>query len=184
MSLKQRYVPQTRNSIELSSIVRHRVPLFGDAPRYGADPRLHYVYFVEGVCNEAPFGAVVLAPGHLSPRVDIYGPVRFERHEGNSVGIRAMIARPEQVETIDHPEIATPEQAAAFAEEMRARGREIYSGEKVLLDVPFRDKDKAKSLGARWSAEDRKWFVMARLVDLEDFAEWIPAPSPEHAPGM
>ena len=43
------------------------------------------------------------------------------------------------------------------------------------LEVPFREKDQAKALGARWDAVRRKWFVPAELCDdLTPFQRWLP----------
>jgi len=36
---------------------------------------------------------------------------------------------------------------------------------RVYLDVSYRDKDYAKSFGARWDADKRKWFVWDRVPD-------------------
>jgi exodeoxyribonuclease VII large subunit len=45
----------------------------------------------------------------------------------------------------------------------------------IFLDVPFREKDQAKQLGARWDASSRKWYVPADLADSEDqFKRWLP----------
>ncbi len=44
------------------------------------------------------------------------------------------------------------------------------------LDVPFREKDQAKALGARWDAVRKKWFVPSELAeDLTPFQRWLPA---------
>ena len=44
------------------------------------------------------------------------------------------------------------------------------------LDVPFREKDQAKALGARWDAVRKKWFVPPELSDdLSPFQRWLPA---------
>ncbi len=43
------------------------------------------------------------------------------------------------------------------------------------LEVPFREKDQAKALGARWDAVRRKWFVPDQLADdLTPFRRWLP----------
>ena len=47
-----------------------------------------------------------------------------------------------------------------------------YGVRGTVLDVPFKDKDQAKELGARWDADMRKWFVPKGL-DLEPFSQWI-----------
>jgi hypothetical protein len=44
---------------------------------------------------------------------------------------------------------------------------------RIDLDVPFRDKDAARRLGARWDADARRWFVPASL-DPTPFARWLP----------
>jgi len=44
----------------------------------------------------------------------------------------------------------------------------------TFLTVPFRDKDAAKALGARWDAAQRQWFVPEGR-ELAPFALWLPA---------
>ena len=45
----------------------------------------------------------------------------------------------------------------------------------TYLDVPFKEKDLAKSLGARWDGATRKWYVPTELTDqLGQFQRWIP----------
>lgn len=41
------------------------------------------------------------------------------------------------------------------------------------LNVPFKDKDDAKSLGARWNSKERLWYVPDG-VDFAPFARWLP----------
>jgi len=43
----------------------------------------------------------------------------------------------------------------------------------VILNVPFSEKDRVKALGARWSGDDRAWYVPDG-VDPEPFATWLP----------
>ncbi len=48
----------------------------------------------------------------------------------------------------------------------------------IFLDVPFREKDQAKQLGARWDASSRKWYIPADLTTSgEAFKRWLPATS-------
>lgn len=42
----------------------------------------------------------------------------------------------------------------------------------VWLNVPFAQKDKAKRLGARWSAGNKRWYV-ENATDLGPFMAWI-----------
>lgn len=43
----------------------------------------------------------------------------------------------------------------------------------LFLKVPFAEKDQAKSLGAKWDATSRKWYV-PHGVDLKIFTRWWP----------
>ncbi|MEB7891717.1 DUF5710 domain-containing protein [Hafnia alvei] len=51
--------------------------------------------------------------------------------------------------------------------------------EKFYLSVPFDEKDMAKSKGARWEPEKRKWYVPEGLDSLH-FIKWIPELTPEN----
>ena len=42
----------------------------------------------------------------------------------------------------------------------------------IFLKVSFEEKDKAKSLGARWHGDNRSWYVPAG-VNPEPFKQWI-----------
>lgn len=45
----------------------------------------------------------------------------------------------------------------------------------ILLEVPFTEKDVAKSLGARWNPLAKKWYVPEDLAeDLTPFQKWLP----------
>lgn len=43
----------------------------------------------------------------------------------------------------------------------------------VFLHVPFKDKDKVKSLGAKWHSDRKQWFLSAGQ-DTAPFTKWIP----------
>jgi len=43
----------------------------------------------------------------------------------------------------------------------------------MILEVPFSEKDAAKSLGAKWNQKIKKWYV-PRGVDEEGFNHWVP----------
>lgn len=60
--------------------------------------------------------------------------------------------------TTPTPESATPGLAIAATD--------------TLLNVPFPAKDQAKSLGAQWHADKKRWVVPAGL-DLAPFAAWL-----------
>lgn len=42
----------------------------------------------------------------------------------------------------------------------------------TFLTVPFAEKDQAKSLGARWNADKKKWYVPAG-IELAPFKKWV-----------
>jgi exodeoxyribonuclease VII large subunit len=45
--------------------------------------------------------------------------------------------------------------------------------DKIYLEVPYPEKDRAKNLGARWDPIRRKWYV-AGTAQLTPFREWLP----------
>ena len=46
----------------------------------------------------------------------------------------------------------------------------------TFLDVPFREKEQAKALGARWDAVSKRWYVPEALSnELDAFQKWLPA---------
>ena len=52
----------------------------------------------------------------------------------------------------------------------------------INLKVPFNEKDQAKSLGARWNAEAKLWYV-PQGVDAAPFEKWLSS-APNAAPNM
>lgn len=48
---------------------------------------------------------------------------------------------------------------------------------KVYLHVPFREKDAAKSLGAKWDSDKKKWYVPDG-IGIDPFSRWIAPPPP------
>jgi hypothetical protein len=42
------------------------------------------------------------------------------------------------------------------------------------LQVPFSEKDKARSMGARWDAARKTWYV-ENVEDISQFMRWMPA---------
>ncbi len=48
----------------------------------------------------------------------------------------------------------------------------------ILLEVPFAEKESAKSLGAKWNAIEKKWYIPTNLEqDIENFNKWLPIKS-------
>jgi len=56
------------------------------------------------------------------------------------------------------------------AEQPKAAQR-AASGERQFINVPFKEKDEAKQLGARWDRKKQSWYVPAG-VDAAPFAKW------------
>lgn len=48
------------------------------------------------------------------------------------------------------------------------------NNQKIILDVPYFEKDQAKELGAWWDPEIKKWYVPENK-NKEDFRRWLPA---------
>lgn len=42
----------------------------------------------------------------------------------------------------------------------------------ISLKVPFNEKDQAKSLGARWNAESKHWYI-PQGMDVAPFEKWL-----------
>jgi hypothetical protein len=61
--------------------------------------------------------------------------------------------------------------SSASAPETPAPGPRIATTD-TALNVPFTDKDQAKSLGAHWQPDQKRWVVPAGR-DLEPFTSWL-----------
>ena len=48
----------------------------------------------------------------------------------------------------------------------------VSNGERIYIDVPYKDKDVAKLLGDRYDGEKKRWYV-PQGVDLKLFAKWL-----------
>ena len=51
----------------------------------------------------------------------------------------------------------------------------VVAKENYILEVPFSEKDKAKSLGARWNPKIKKWYV-PKGQEISNFKQWISNP--------
>lgn len=49
----------------------------------------------------------------------------------------------------------------------------LPDGKQLWLKCPFNEKDAVKSLGARWSPDEKKWYVQDTPDNREKFAKWI-----------
>ncbi|OEZ97395.1 zincin-like metallopeptidase domain-containing protein [Duganella phyllosphaerae] len=54
---------------------------------------------------------------------------------------------------------------------------------RMLIDVPYKQKDEAKALGAKWDRQEQSWFVPGGL-DPAPFARWAPQEREQPAAGL
>ena len=53
------------------------------------------------------------------------------------------------------------------------RRNQVPKAPLVWLNVPFKEKETAKAMGARWSPTSRQWFVPSG-IDPTPFSKWFP----------
>lgn len=89
----------------------------------------------------------------------------------------------------DAPEqIAQPEKAAQRAKTFEKEEKIAAMGlpgnpatEKTFLAVPYKEKERAKRLGAKWDKENKLWYA-PEGTDLTPLASWMPEKTVEKAP--
>jgi putative DNA primase/helicase len=52
---------------------------------------------------------------------------------------------------------------------------------KTFLNVPYKEKDAAKSAGAKWDGENKMWYAPEGL-ELSKISSWLPPPEPRQSP--
>ncbi|WP_338578683.1 zincin-like metallopeptidase domain-containing protein (plasmid) [Brevundimonas olei] len=78
----------------------------------------------------------------------------------------------EQAERADH--FKAPQHEAGKAgqgDTMQADDNKEVAKEKIAISVPFREKDEAKRLGAKWDKTDKTWFIPEGTA-IAPFAKW------------
>lgn len=70
---------------------------------------------------------------------------------------------------------AKREKAAAQIQQQLQKQKEA-AGERTYLDVPYKQKDEAKALGAKWDTGARSWYVPDG-VDAAHFSKWLQQPA-------
>lgn len=63
-----------------------------------------------------------------------------------------------------------------------AGGKSPSLGVKTFIDVSFKEKDDAKSLGAKWDRQEQSWYI-PNGVAAAPFAKWLPGPTDTAAVG-
>jgi hypothetical protein len=67
------------------------------------------------------------------------------------------------------PETPRPEREEGIA----AMGLPPSAREKTWLNVPYKEKDEAKALGAKWDKQEKRWFA-PEGTDLSQLQPWLP----------
>lgn len=47
----------------------------------------------------------------------------------------------------------------------------------LYLNVPYKEKDEAKNLGAKWDNSKKKWYISSSNSDIKQFSRWLPSES-------
>ncbi|MDD4275337.1 MAG: DUF5710 domain-containing protein, partial [Desulfobacter postgatei] len=79
---------------------------------------------------------------------------------------------PSEVETgqeLETERYPTPREPAPLSESMRKGEKEP---EKLYINVPFKEKDEAKALGAKWDKQEKSWFIEPG-TDQAPFQKWL-----------
>lgn len=113
----------------------------GPGPYFGSPPVLMDVYSKDG------------KPGDRLVRLSTAGTYKTWR----------LIDPPTWAESAPLRSLDDPETAAALVKSDRRRGSKSISDDvdRLLLNVPFDLKDKAKALGAKWDPAVKKWWIKA-----------------------
>lgn len=71
----------------------------------------------------------------------------------------------------------------AVPEQTQAASPQRPAPEKTFLAVPFKEKDAAKQLGAKWDRAEKKWFA-PEGTDLAPLEKWLPAKEIKNIPPL
>lgn len=74
----------------------------------------------------------------------------------------------------------SPERAVAAVMGDEKPEQTAGGGQRIDLEVPFKDKNDAKALGARWDRSQRVWYV-PEGVDATPFQKWVSKAAMEHS---
>jgi len=103
----------------------------------------------------------------------------FNTPEARSAGLPTSSFPPPEVlatypDLVDKFSDAISEINEVFQRELVSQAqRQSLSGERRYINVPFREKDEAKQLGARWDRKEQSWYVPAGVgIDTAHFAKW------------
>ena len=84
-----------------------------------------------------------------------------------------------EANAIDHLVLVAKESEAVV--EQTAQSNQAPVTDRTYFHVPFKEKEQARELGAKWDRQEKSWYIPADL-DKEAFAHWLnPAPKEEAA---
>jgi len=142
------------------------------------DPDKEGVHMVEG--DEAPEFYGLYARDKEGKAVWL-ADYETQEEAQNQADRLAAINSHAQVEAnaIDRPVLVVKESEAVI--EQAAQSNQAPATDKTYLHVPFKEKEQASELGAKWDRQEKSWYIPADL-DKEAFAHWLnPAPKVEAA---
>ena len=142
------------------------------------DPDKEGVHMVEG--DEAPEFYGLYARDQEGKAVWL-ADYETQEEAQNQADRLAAINSHAQVEAnaIDRPVLVVKESEAVI--EQAAQSNQAPATDKTYLHVPFKEKEQASELGAKWDRQEKSWYIPADL-DKEAFAHWLnPAPKVEAA---
>lgn len=137
------------------------------------DPDKEGVHMVEG--DEAPEFYGLYARDQEGKAVWL-ADYETQEEAQNQADRLAAINSHAQVESnaIDRPVLVAKESEAVI--EQAAQSNQTPAMDKTYLQVPFKEKEQARELGAKWDRQEKSWYIPADL-DKETFAHWLnPAP--------
>ncbi|MBA54322.1 MAG: hypothetical protein CMK89_07695 [Pseudomonadales bacterium] len=158
-----------RNDVSITDVIHYLV----ETPWNSVDARILVV--AAGTCNEKPFEAILNNDPGLHASADLYHDNVSPFTTSEYQSIRRKLKSAEPTEVIDHRGEPAPEGFESFQHFLYESMNEKHFGKKVFLNVPFEEKDQAKTLGAQWDSSKRQWFVLDKTVDIEEFNQWVPA---------
>lgn len=81
---------------------------------------------------------------------------------------------------VTQPALATKESQSTTEQVQAAQSNEAPE-DRTYVQIPFKEKEQARELGAKWDRQERSWYI-PEGVDKEPFAHWLnPAPKVEAA---
>jgi hypothetical protein len=157
------------NVVSITEVTHHLV----ETPWKSVNVRILVV--ATGTCNEKPFEAILNNDPGLHASADLYhdNTIPFSTSEYQSIRRKLKTAEPSQV--IDHRNEPAPDGFESFQHFLYESMSEKHFGKKVFLNVPFEEKDQAKSMGAQWDSAKRQWFVLDKAANIDQFNPWVPA---------